>query len=64
MSPFSSHVLLVEKKDNSYIFCMDYRHLNAITTKGQYLVSIIDELLDELHGSSWFSSLDLCSGFY
>jgi hypothetical protein len=52
MSPFSSHVLLVKKKDNSYIFCMDYRHLNAITAKGQYLVSIIDELLDELHGSS------------
>jgi hypothetical protein len=62
-SPFSSLVLLVKKKDITYRFCVDYRHLNAITVKGQYLVPSIDELLDELSGASWFSSLDLCAGF-
>jgi hypothetical protein len=51
VSPFSSPVLLV-KKDNSYRLCVDYRHLDAITLKGQYLVPIIDEFLDELKMAS------------
>ncbi|CAO2151592.1 unnamed protein product [Urochloa humidicola] len=63
-SPFTSLVLLVKKKDGTWRFCVDFRHLNAITLKGQFPVPIIDEFLDELSHASWFSSLDLTAGFH
>jgi hypothetical protein len=63
-SPFSSPVLFVKKKDNSYKFYVDYRHLNANIDKDQFHVPMIDEFLDELKGASWFSSTDLYSGFH
>lgn len=54
----------MKKKDNTYRFCVDYRHLNAITVKGKFPVPIIDEFLDELTHASWFTSLDLLAGFH
>ena len=63
-SSFASNVVLVKKKDNTYRFCVDYRRVNKICVKNAYLLPRMDECLDTMPGSAWFSTIDLHSGYF
>ncbi|GKF35945.1 hypothetical protein Tco_0112703 [Tanacetum coccineum] len=62
-SPWGASVLFVKKKDGSFRMCIDYWELNKLTMKNRYPLSKIDDLFDQLQGSSVYSKIDLSSGY-
>ncbi|GJX59702.1 putative reverse transcriptase domain-containing protein [Tanacetum coccineum] len=63
-SPWGAPVLFVKKKDGSFRMCIDYRELNKLTVKNRYPLPRIDDLFDQLQGSSVYSKIDLRSGYH
>jgi hypothetical protein len=64
-SRFAAPVIFIKIPDCSGLrMCIDYRGLNAITTRDRYPLPYIEDLIDRLHGSRVFTKLDLASGYH
>lgn len=63
-SPFASPIVVVRKKNGTVRLCIDYRRLNAQTIKDAYALPKLEDTFAALSGSTWFSMLDLKSGYY
>ena len=63
-SPWASPVVLVLKKDGKLRFCVDYRHLNAITKKDRYLLPQMDDTLHALQDTCYISTFDITWGYW
>ena len=63
-SPWGSPVMLVEKRDGSHRFCVDCRHLNAVTKMGIFPLPRVDNALDTLSQTQYLSTLDLTAGYW
>ncbi|GKE58526.1 putative reverse transcriptase domain-containing protein [Tanacetum coccineum] len=63
-SPWGAPVLFVKKKDGSFRMCIDYRELNKLIVKNRYPLPRIDDLFNQLQGSSIYSKIDLRSGYH
>ena len=63
-SPYGAPILFVSKKDGGLRMCVDYRMLNKLTVKNRYPLPRTDEPLDRLHGSKFFTKIDLASGYH
>ncbi|GJU53070.1 putative reverse transcriptase domain-containing protein [Tanacetum coccineum] len=63
-SHWGAPVLFVKKKDGSFRMCIDYREPNKLTMKNRYPLPKIDDLFDQLQGSSVYYKIDLRSGYH
>ncbi|GKD18554.1 putative reverse transcriptase domain-containing protein, partial [Tanacetum coccineum] len=63
-SPWGAPILFFKKKNGSFRMCIDYRELNKLIVKNRYPLSMIDDLFDQLQGSSIYSKIDLRSRYH
>ena len=63
ISPWGASVLFVKKKDGSLRMCIDHQ-LNNVTINNTYPLPRIDDLFDQFQGASYFSQIDLSSGYH
>ncbi|GJR48686.1 hypothetical protein Tco_1316789 [Tanacetum coccineum] len=63
-SPWGAPVLFVKKKDGSFWMCIDYQELNKLTVKNRYPLLRINDLFDQIQGSSVYSKIDLMLGYH
>jgi len=63
-SNFGSPVLFVPKPDSMLRMCIDHRAVNAITVKDRYPLPHIEDLLNSIHGSCWFTKFDIVAGYH
>lgn len=63
-SEYAFPVVIVDKKDGSKRFCIDFRALNKVTKPISYPLPLIDDMLSLLGGSKFFTSLDMKSGYW
>ena len=64
VSPYNSNIILVDKKDGSKRFVIDYRSLNKTTMKDAYPLPNVDELIESCRGAKYFTQLDLAAAFW
>nr|GFD18077.1 putative reverse transcriptase domain-containing protein [Tanacetum cinerariifolium] len=63
-TPWGASVLFVKKKDELFWMCIDYQELNKLTVKNRYPLPMIDDLFDQIQGSSVYSKIDLRLGYH
>jgi hypothetical protein len=63
-NPYSSIMVMVLKKEGTWHMCRKFHALNKLTIKDKFLIPVIDDLLDELSGSHYFTKLDLHFGYH
>ncbi|GJP58813.1 hypothetical protein CLOP_g3662 [Closterium sp. NIES-67] len=63
-SPYASPFLFTPKRDRGLRMCTDYKALNNITIKSRYLLSRVDDLIDQLRGAKIFSKIYMRGGYH